>query len=163
MATHSSSLAWRIPWTEKPSGLQSMGSQKCWTRLKQLNKLRKNGQSYNNQSSNTVPGFQALYLWSQFFGLQLCASLRHTLQERALYLRFLKPLILLCDPSNLCQSLCLSSQQQPCVQVYLGISIWSQIYNQQMPSRMLKPLALLHNESSFWNLTLFIFAAAEVF
>ena len=28
MATHSSILAWRIPWTEKPGGLQSMGSQK---------------------------------------------------------------------------------------------------------------------------------------
>ena len=27
MATHSSSLAWRIPWAEKPGGLQSMGSQ----------------------------------------------------------------------------------------------------------------------------------------
>ena len=25
MATHSSVLAWRIPWTEEPSGLQSMG------------------------------------------------------------------------------------------------------------------------------------------
>ena len=25
MATHSSTLAWRIPWTEEPSGLQSMG------------------------------------------------------------------------------------------------------------------------------------------
>ena len=24
-ATHSSILAWRIPWTEKPGGLQSMG------------------------------------------------------------------------------------------------------------------------------------------
>ena len=28
MATHSSSLAWRIPWTEKPGRLQSMGSQR---------------------------------------------------------------------------------------------------------------------------------------
>ena len=28
MATHSSILAWRIPWTEKPGGLQSVGSQK---------------------------------------------------------------------------------------------------------------------------------------
>ena len=28
MATHPSSLAWRIPWTEEPGGLQSMGSQK---------------------------------------------------------------------------------------------------------------------------------------
>ena len=26
MATHSSVLAWRIPWTEEPGGLQSMGS-----------------------------------------------------------------------------------------------------------------------------------------
>ena len=26
MATHSSVLAWRIPWTEEPDGLQSMGS-----------------------------------------------------------------------------------------------------------------------------------------
>ena len=28
MATHSSILAWRIPWTELPGGLQSMGSQR---------------------------------------------------------------------------------------------------------------------------------------
>ena len=28
MATHSSILAWRIPWTEEHGGLQSMGSQK---------------------------------------------------------------------------------------------------------------------------------------
>ena len=27
MATHSSILAWRIPWMEEPGGLQSMGSQ----------------------------------------------------------------------------------------------------------------------------------------
>ena len=26
MTTHSSILAWRIPWTEEPGGLQSMGS-----------------------------------------------------------------------------------------------------------------------------------------
>ena len=28
MATHSSTLAWKIPWTEKPGRLQSMGSQR---------------------------------------------------------------------------------------------------------------------------------------
>ena len=27
MAPHSSTLAWKIPWTEEPGGLQSMGSQ----------------------------------------------------------------------------------------------------------------------------------------
>ena len=36
MATHSSVLAWRIPWTEKPGGLQSMGSHRIghdWSNL----------------------------------------------------------------------------------------------------------------------------------
>ena len=33
MATHCSILAWEIPWTEEPSGLQSMGSQKSQTQL----------------------------------------------------------------------------------------------------------------------------------
>ena len=32
MATHSSILAWRIPWTEKPGGLQSMESP-SWTQI----------------------------------------------------------------------------------------------------------------------------------
>ena len=30
MATHSGILAWRIPWTEEPTGLQSMGIAKGW-------------------------------------------------------------------------------------------------------------------------------------
>ena len=33
MAPHSSTLAWKIPWTEGPGGLQSMGSLGNWTRL----------------------------------------------------------------------------------------------------------------------------------
>ena len=35
MATHSSILAWRIPWMEEPGGLQSMELQ-SWTRLSDL-------------------------------------------------------------------------------------------------------------------------------
>ena len=31
LATHSGSLAWEMPWTEEPGGLQSMGMQKSWT------------------------------------------------------------------------------------------------------------------------------------
>ena len=31
MATHSSILAWEIPWTEQPGGHVGMGSQKTWT------------------------------------------------------------------------------------------------------------------------------------
>ena len=39
MATHSTILAWRIPWTEEPGRLQSMGLQELDTteRLTQLN------------------------------------------------------------------------------------------------------------------------------
>ena len=33
MATHSSILAWKIPWTEKPGGPQSMGSQRVGHKL----------------------------------------------------------------------------------------------------------------------------------
>ena len=36
MAIHSSILAWRIPWTEKPGGLQTVGSQGVGHRLKRL-------------------------------------------------------------------------------------------------------------------------------
>jgi len=31
MVTHSSILTWRMPWTEEPGGLQSMGSQRVST------------------------------------------------------------------------------------------------------------------------------------
>ena len=33
MTPHSSALAWKIPWTEEPGRLQSMGSRRVWTRL----------------------------------------------------------------------------------------------------------------------------------
>ena len=36
MATHFSILAWKIPWTEGPGGLQSMGLQKKSNRTEQL-------------------------------------------------------------------------------------------------------------------------------
>ena len=33
IATHSSTLAWEIPWTEEPGGLQSIGLQMSWSWL----------------------------------------------------------------------------------------------------------------------------------
>ena len=36
LVTHSSILAWGIPWTEESAGLQSMGSQKSQTQLSNL-------------------------------------------------------------------------------------------------------------------------------
>ena len=48
-ATHSSSLAWRIPWTEETGGLQSIGSQRvghdCATNPKQENCVGTNSAS----------------------------------------------------------------------------------------------------------------------
>ena len=41
MATHSSILAWEIPWTEEPGGLQSMGSHKSPTQLSDSNNNHK--------------------------------------------------------------------------------------------------------------------------
>ena len=38
MATHSSILAWTIPWTKEPGGLQSMGSQESDSTLNNNNK-----------------------------------------------------------------------------------------------------------------------------
>ena len=32
MAPHSSTLAWKTPWTEEPGRMQSMGSRRVWTR-----------------------------------------------------------------------------------------------------------------------------------
>ena len=39
MASHSSTLAWRIPWTEEPGGLQSIRVEKSQTLLKRLSTL----------------------------------------------------------------------------------------------------------------------------
>ena len=45
MATHPSILAWRIPWTEEPGGLQSMGSQSDMTeQLSFVWKRKKDGE-----------------------------------------------------------------------------------------------------------------------
>ena len=41
MATHSSILAWEIPWTEEPSGLEFMGSQRAGHKL--LTKQQQSG------------------------------------------------------------------------------------------------------------------------
>ena len=45
-ATHSSILAWEIPWTEKPGGLQSMGSQRAGN----------NGVTFTFFSQHILPG-----------------------------------------------------------------------------------------------------------
>ena len=48
VATHSSILAWEIPWTEETSGLQSMGSQRVGHGLVTNQQQLTNGSEYNN-------------------------------------------------------------------------------------------------------------------
>ena len=60
-ATHSSILAWRIPWTVEPGGLQSMGEQRVWhdwaTKQRTCVKQRAMGTCW------TVQGAQPGALW----------------------------------------------------------------------------------------------------
>ena len=54
MATHSSTHAWKIPWMEKPGGLQSMGVAKSWTQLSDFTfifQLGKNFEGIENKPS----------------------------------------------------------------------------------------------------------------
>ena len=62
MATHSSILAWRIPWTEEPGRLQSMGSQRVrhdWT----TNILSSQNFSSLNMHAFLIPS----WLWISIF------------------------------------------------------------------------------------------------
>ena len=49
MATHSSTLAWKIPWTEEPGGLQPIGSQRSLHRA-----VVKNLPANSGDSGDTV-------------------------------------------------------------------------------------------------------------
>ena len=58
MATHSSILAWRIPWTEEPGGLQSMGSQRVdmtvWLTLSE-NQTKPLGKRKGEKNLGNIP------------------------------------------------------------------------------------------------------------
>ena len=96
MATHSSTLAWKIPWTEEPGGLQSMGSRRVghdlatslslftfmhWRRKWQPTPIFLPGES---QGQRSLVGF---CLWGNRVGHDLAAaaaSLRNS-QENAVF------------------------------------------------------------------------------
>ena len=52
MATHSSILAWRIPWIEEPGRLQSMGSQRVTTEQLQYNKRERKKENSTGQQED---------------------------------------------------------------------------------------------------------------
>ena len=62
MAPHSSILAWKIPWTEEPGRLQSMGSAKSQTRLSDFtftfhfHALEKEMAAHSSVLARRIPG-----------------------------------------------------------------------------------------------------------
>ena len=70
MATHSSILAWRIPWTEEPGGLQSIGSQRVghnWSDLACVHVLL-------SVSTFIIPSFKNFIFLFYFFMFRLCRT-----------------------------------------------------------------------------------------
>ena len=57
MATHSNILAWRIPWTEEPGGLQSMVSQRVRHDL-EINTFTSLSLKWNQEDRAFVGGFE---------------------------------------------------------------------------------------------------------
>ena len=56
MATHSSSLAWRIPWTEEPGGLQSTGCTELGTAHKEAEGEHEGAGGRSTALGSTAPG-----------------------------------------------------------------------------------------------------------
>ena len=74
MATHSRVLAWEIPWTEQPGGLQSRGSQRVGHNLVTAHTTMN---TVGNRETNISPGGVLdllLLLLSRFSRVRLCAT-----------------------------------------------------------------------------------------
>ena len=73
MATHSSILAWEVPWTEEPGGLQSMGSQESWTRFSgETTKLTNDN---NNVKKSWKQEVTEGILWPCFYKMKMARNL----------------------------------------------------------------------------------------
>ena len=76
MATHSRVLAWEIPWTEQPGGLQSRGSQRVGHNLV-TDHTHTTMNTVGNRETNISPGGVLdllLLLLSRFSRVRLCAT-----------------------------------------------------------------------------------------
>ena len=91
MATHSSILAWRIPWTEKPGVLQSLGSQSR-TQLMQLSTHEVEVQILSHQPLDHM-GRKSSWLYSYSISFLPCLgkkkgfTCRFTLSKPASFIR----------------------------------------------------------------------------
>ena len=69
MVPHSSTLAWKIPWTEEPGGLQCMGSLKSQRRLSDFtftfHALEKAMAPHSSVLAWRIPGMVGCLLWGR--------------------------------------------------------------------------------------------------
>ena len=75
MAPHSSTLAWKIPWTEEPGGLQSMGSLKSQTGLNDFtftfhfHALEKEMATHSSILAWRIPPWDGGAWWAAVYGV----------------------------------------------------------------------------------------------
>ena len=74
MATHSNILAWRIPWTEEPGGLQSMGLQSVRHNQTTSLSLLEGKLEVVKQMTRVNIDILLLLLLSRFSRVRLCAT-----------------------------------------------------------------------------------------
>ena len=99
MAIHSSILAWRIPWTKEPSGLQSIGLQ-SQTQLRQLSKANSNKTSWSRawtlkldymatwlHTSWVILGSYITFLCLNFLICKMGVIITHTSQDTRIPVR----------------------------------------------------------------------------
>ena len=71
MASHSSTLAWKIPWMEEPGGLQSMGSLRIgrdFTFTVHFNALEKEMATHSSVLALRIPGTGGAW-WAAVYGV----------------------------------------------------------------------------------------------
>ena len=101
MATHSSTIAWKIPWTEEPGRLQSMGSQRVghnwvtslslFTLLsKQVTMLRVYSYFHNRYSKNAIHYILLMthflkMFWKHFLYIRTCVCISIYTIHRSVY------------------------------------------------------------------------------
>ena len=111
MATHSSILAWKIPWTEEPAWLQSIGSQRV-------------GDNWRTNTSLHLSCFSHVQLFATLRTVahQALLSMRFSRQDTEVDCNFLLQGILLTRESNLC--LLCNPHWQVCSLLLLPLGIY---------------------------------------
>ena len=90
MATHSSKLAWRIPWTEEPCGLQSMGLQRIghnWANKYTTIKTQRQGLVLSSQPQRLLV-IRLIYILLNYTSILFQINFKNTYDQEKLYIKW---------------------------------------------------------------------------